>query len=754
MKKLNSLIGSVFLILVLQILLGFTALSQRAIEIENAEFIRSHLFINLTYHVDIKDIDGLQVYLAEGMSNNSAEFKLIADIKNSDDSIVIFPAKRLIIITIPIELQFGIYTLFIQSYKNGMINGVSNCFIFKYNKRETKTIKFITQPEQYAWIGVEYIYDADVEAEDTEEIGFELKHNDAKVEFNKVTGVLKWIPEKNGFYRFTIRAYSKKNPNNFAMMDFEVYVYQCLAPAKVTLTITDNSNQPLNSSALAQLFPTNSNFGDNRQGKLIYEAIVENGVAVFDKVDKGKYYLVVYGKEFKQIYYKDATEEIDATPIDIYCDDDIQLSMKIQLGDEMNFYTITGRVTREETGESISNAMIEFIKVDDNKKPYGKTYWAYTNPEGYYQIQIPGRMLTVMQNFICRAVEFTINGTNTPRILNTIYYNQKKDILEADLLVLPGKDTIINFIMPKPYEHRNKLSGQVIDENNQALKDIWVIAYLVDDWINDKRQKYGYTTYSDSDGKFEFTNIVPGEYILLAIDLKREYIPGYYKESEFVVTSWELATRLEIWDNANVSGKIIKMQKLQEIIGNSQYKGRIFKNRKGNLETNETIQSLEPIKGALIFAIDENDKVHKFEFSRNDGLFILDQLLAGKYKILVDKIGFAQAINSIELNSGEIKQGDIVMESKTTSITYSKDNQLIIYPQPATERINIVIGDLEGNIRVRIIDLLGNEAINKTYSQSEYKSEISFELPKLSSGIYILLIEIGSNKKFIPFIIN
>lgn len=748
MKKLQLTIGSVFLIILLNLILVLTALSQEKIEITNVEYPKDRLRINFTYFGEIKEIEGFQIYLASGISNDFDDFKLIADIKISNDSLFSVPNKKIYTVVVQIELDPGAYTLFMQSYVGRAIRGKSNYFTFRLNKESNKTIKFISTPEKYAYVGEEYIYIAKAEGENTDIIIYELIHSDAKVDFDRKSGTLKWTPEDNGKYRFSIRAYVSNKPSNFAIQDFEIIVFYCKNTAKLTLNVNNNLNKPIE-TAFAQLFSVDNNI---KNGRVFYDAIVEKGVAVFDKVDKGTYYLLVYSREFKPIYYKDATDIIDATPIKIDCNDELNLEMKINQFDNDNFYLIKGRVTREESGEAVNNAMIEFIRVDDNRKPLGKTYWAYTDPNGYYQIAIPGKMLTVMQKFICRAIEFMPINNKTPNIVNTIYYNQKKDILEADLLVLPGLDTIVNFQMPDPSDNRNSLSGKIIDENNQALKDIWIVAYRVEDWATNSRIKYGYTRYTDNEGKFEFTNLYPGEYILLAVDLNREYVPGYYKEGEFLVKSWEEATKIEVGEITNISNLILKMQKLQEIDGNSKYKGRISKKRNGIIKLDEKIQSVEPVSGALIYAIDKNNKVRKFEFSDNQGNFVLDKLTEGNWKVLFDKIGFAKVINDVELSSSEVKEENVVLEFKTTSVNFSEVPELIVYPQPAKDKVNLILSDFGNSIKIKIMNVLGKEVFNQQY-QTNGNETITLELPQISAGVYMIYVE-GNYKRFIPLLVN
>ncbi len=752
MKKSKLKLGSVLLFLILNLILDSTAFSRDKIEIISVDYPNDRLKIEFNYHGKIEDIEGLQFYLSSGISNDLSEFKLIADIKINNDSIILFKNNKSYVISIKfqnIDLETGVYTLFMQSYIGRAIIGTSNYFVFRSSKQSNKTVKFISTPDKYAYVGEEYVYTARAESENNELIIYELVHSDAKVDFDRNTGVFKWIPEDIGRYRFVIRAFVPNKPSNSVIQDFEIIVFYCNEPATLNLKVYNNLDKPVE-TAFAQLFSVDNS--SNKFRKIIYDAIIDNGVAVFDKVDKGTYYLLVYGREFRNVYYKDATEIIDATPIEINCKDVLNLEMKINQFDNDNFYFIKGRVTREESGEPIHNAMIEFIAVDANRKPFGRNYWAYTDADGFYQILIPGKMLTVMKNFICRAIEFVIDD-KTSKIINTIYYDQKKDILEADLLVLPGPDTIVNFQIPKPYDYTNSLAGEIIDENNQPLKEIWIVAYMVDDWINNSKIKHGYTIYSNTDGKFQFNNLYPGEYILLAVDLSREYIPGYYKEGQFLAKSWEEATRIELSSFSKISDLVLKMQKLQENIGNSKYKGRISKKRNGTLELKETTQSLEPISGAMIYAIDKNNKIRKFEFSDNQGNFVLDQLSEGYWEILFDKIGYTQIIKNIELSSSEVKEENILLESKTTSVVTSNTPYVSVYPQPAKDKINVLVDDLGQIVNIKIIDVLGKEIFNQQYHFTTGSEAITIALPQISSGVYIFYIE-GNRKVVLPLLIN
>lgn len=86
----------------------------------------------------------------------------------------------------------------------------------------------------------------------------------------------------------------------------------------------------------------------------------------------------------------------------------------------------------------------------------------------------------------------------------------------------------------------------------------------------------------------------------------------------------------------------------------------------------------------------------------------------------------------------------------TIEITPKQKGQLMIYPNPATDQINIRTGIKADVYRVQIVNILGNEVMAKTLTSNQEIIDIS----PLTSGSYMLIVETKQNRITRSFIVK
>ena len=86
------------------------------------------------------------------------------------------------------------------------------------------------------------------------------------------------------------------------------------------------------------------------------------------------------------------------------------------------------------------------------------------------------------------------------------------------------------------------------------------------------------------------------------------------------------------------------------------------------------------------------------------------------YRTQVDSLGYCQGLNPSE----------IVIKSRS---------QLVFYPNPTTENINIIIYEFNGNVQTEVFDLIGNRL--------QSTNETSISLQDYARGIYLLKVAYG-----------
>jgi hypothetical protein len=68
-----------------------------------------------------------------------------------------------------------------------------------------------------------------------------------------------------------------------------------------------------------------------------------------------------------------------------------------------------------------------------------------------------------------------------------------------------------------------------------------------------------------------------------------------------------------------------------------------------------------------------------------------------------------------------------------------KDKNLVVYPNPARDRLFIETGGLEsGEVTIKIIDIQGRQILMKTETFSPGLASINLDISRLDKGIYFL----------------
>ncbi|MDP2363593.1 MAG: carboxypeptidase regulatory-like domain-containing protein, partial [Ignavibacteria bacterium] len=200
------------------------------------------------------------------------------------------------------------------------------------------------------------------------------------------------------------------------------------------------------------------------------------------------------------------------------------------------------------------------------------------------------------------------------------YFDNKQTFADADRIPVTGDVTGINFSVDPLPVYENGISGIVENESNEGV-DAHVAAFNL---TGNHMRKY--RTVTDSLGNYSFANMIPGEYILLAVP-HQEYMPTFFRYDGQPTLNWRDADSVIVDLTGIVTGI------------NFTVHPRVFD---GYARVTGVVQdnSGNKINGATIFAVDDNNNMRTYAISNSDGQFILDGLVPGNYKIAGDKFGF------------------------------------------------------------------------------------------------------------------
>ncbi len=626
-----------------------------------------------------------------------------------------------------------------------------------HNDKDKKKLylKIVSSPCQFGDAGEEWTYTvkAETNAPDSCMVVYSLSDDAPEgmelIDFSSstVTDIggtsLTWTPEEPGVYQFwlyaTLGCDDKVTDKQRIVINIKKKTADELcAVIKGTVTGEDSVAIP-EGRIMAWRVDDKS---DNSEFKQVYKLDFKDGTYELN-VSEGTYVVKASAFKFKDEWYENTMGIEHATRIDVECDNEYEVPFMLEADSslcEPSSATFTGAVVSAADSTPVQ-AVVEFIPTGSlgnagTAKPKLSKYTAVTDSTGKYSIEVEGGL-----KFIAFAIPETGSG------LMSRYYIDAADPFEADIINSESSTmTIVDFALPESEEWVNGFGGTVLNDNNEPLQSK-LVAYLAEpaeDSIG--RFTYAQITESDETGAYEFTNLIPGKYLLLSIPLDKEYVPGYYHEDSLVVFKWKKSGLIDIDSTFDSLEYVLihKLRKAEKGIGKTS--GHIKKHHKGMIKFDGGIpQGDEIVVGAFVYALDSQNEVAGYALTDDAGAFILDELSAGKYTLAADKAGM-EAVESdvsidyetslsvdVDLSMGEQEVNDVKDDTPAEAMT-----DFTLYPLPANDFITVDFATARHITSIEMYSLRGNriftDHVNTTIKNRK------FDISGLSTGTYILRI--------------
>ncbi|MDP1677302.1 MAG: carboxypeptidase regulatory-like domain-containing protein [Bacteroidota bacterium] len=634
-------------------------------------------------------------------------------------------------------------------------------------------IKFVSSPNLHGQIGVKYNYTAKAVSSDPTAV---IRYSGwaspgmltvvVPINIDSITGVVDWTPKEKGYYNVVI--YAKSNKGGIAKQYFTVVVSG--GNGFIQGKVTDTLATPV-PNVLIEVFNTEN----NNTLSFAYSARTDNnGNYHIARVELGKYKIKANapsGKYQSQWYEgKRDASQADIVPVDDSAKVGPTLvNFKLRGGIfTVPKITVKGTVT-DTTGLAINNAetRVVFVRAEfalnlvgghsimaENFRQYfefnghgdfrleGNSEFVFktkTDSLGNYKIELPIGKYIAFARAKGYAVEF---------------YKNQSNIFSADIILIPSptmppmEPTYDFTLSPLPPVVLGGIKGSVSD----SVKDIAIPARVVafrDGWRikDDHRISRVYVTDTDSLGKFEFNELLPGTYFVMALPLGN-YAPSFYTSFDTVNNRWKRASKIVIngnsVDNINIYVKPFgaSANGYTGIIGNINLSI-------GNKQDNSSKA------GAFVFAMRDGE-IAGYAITDGMGNYRIDGLAPGKYNVSVDKAGYDESASK-EVNvsydlMGNPVNGDVsftinsVLSVSVTSTVQPKNYLLEQnYPNPFNPNTTIKYSlPSNSTVSLKVYNLIGQEVatlINTFQTSGEYT--VTFNASTLSSGVYFYRLDAG-----------
>ncbi len=448
-------------------------------------------------------------------------------------------------------------------------------------------------------------------------------------------------------------------------------------------------------------------------------------------------------------WYKDARTIDMATKVAVADSDTVAVNFDLERIPPVIPVHLTGTV-RDTAGNPLSHAMITVLRsiqdfhasvaagslqpadeagldIDDLGFMRGVAWRGFTDTLGHYDATV-----FTGKPYIVAA---------SKKSYQTQFYNMKSSPSDADVLVLSGDTSGIDFALNLIPNINNSVAGSVRDTAGTGVQSRVVLIPL-------RPQPAGLSvrfTNTDSTGVFLFNHIRTGKYIALAIPYDN-FAPAFYKAGAFGVIRWKDADTITV--SGAVTGIDIGVVPIQSN-GVISVHGRAVTN--GNAG----------VQGANVFLVDAQGAIAGYSLTDAMGGYAITMVSSGSYNLVVDKDGYSSSPTPVAVSgsSYDVPVSDVAMSpdvptgvnsQSTAPESFQLDQN---YPNPfnPTTMIEYTIAGANGqgagvsDVRLVVYDILGRAVatlVNEKQAPGTYK--IQFNGAKLASGVYYYRLTAGN----------
>ena len=447
------------------------------------------------------------------------------------------------------------------------------------------------------------------------------------------------------------------------------------------------------------------------------------------KLKPGSYIIFSSSHGYFGEFYNNVQDIKNATKVTVKVGDSLVFSIGLaKLVPPVN-YTLSGWV-KDGSGAPEKASITAFITNKQHTPScWEMSYATRTDSQGNYQIKgvRPGDTLVLFAQPMDRAFQ--------PQ-----YYNGKTTFTAADRIGITGNVTDINFTLVAKPVFNNGISGTVKDSAGTTIVHGSVYAFKKGTKPTDR---FGFKLRVQIDtltGIYSFTNLEPGQYILLAEG--RGYIPSFFKFDGSTTMDHRNADSVVVTETTLVTGINFNLKIHAPRVGG----GFVFGIVKGN--------DGSTLPGTLNFITDASGNFVDYSVTDLDGSYMISNVDAGSYTMVSTLASFqiAQKTLSVDYTSNSTLNVDISLTPNST--TGVNDNAAVInsfdlkqnYPNPFNPS-TIISYQIPQNsfVTLKIYNILGKEVaslVNEQQTAGKYN--FNFKANNLASGIYIYKLTAGS----------
>jgi hypothetical protein len=502
---------------------------------------------------------------------------------------------------------------------------------------------FASDPVKFGQVGVLYSYlPRGISSDSTAKLSWALLNSPGGMTIDTSSGLVQWTPSAKGWFKVNIVLTSSKGSK--AVQEF--YIVVAGGRGFVQGLVTDTLGSPV-TPVLIRLLKR------DKDNSFEYSTITDSlGIYRFDIVDVGTYtvFAMPLRRDFVPQWYFEKKTPDQANSITVADSATVVVNFKLRSRDILlSKFNLTGYV-QDSLGKPIVGATVIFAKAGfflNSAKNLGATEQQSENYKDLFNyvkdaVGLNSNSLEVFRTvtdtagrYSLKVVQDAYMGVSFSPGYRKTFYNQKTDLLSANLMRLTKDTTNINFTLRNVQPVAlGSISGSVGD----SAKGTAVVARMIA--FRDKRDNQpadGYFADTDTSGNYTIGDLPPGDYYVLALPLG-SYAPGFYSVTG-ITTSWKRGTKVTV-NGSGVSGIDIFVRPFNRTVVGFTYVGGSVSTVTGTGGTLAKRLAATGVNGTLVYATASDGTIAGYGVTDETGAFTIPGLAPQTFSITTDKIGY------------------------------------------------------------------------------------------------------------------